>query len=180
MEGGMRVPMLARWPGVIPSATECGELASTMDIMPTFLSYVDKKPYTSNRKIDGRNISDLLEGKLGAKTPHSEFFYYRRHQLQAVRSGSWKLHLPLDRSFPVWSTYEQTGNGRSGKLVNLATDQREQTDLSEQHPEIVARLTQSATSMKNELGHESQSGNQQRKALDVQNPTPRVLLQTSN
>jgi len=48
-----------------------------------------------DRKIDGLDIRPLLTGAPGAKSPH-EVYYYYLDQLQAVRSGPWKLFLPLD------------------------------------------------------------------------------------
>ncbi len=175
MEGGMRIPMVVRWPGVIPAGSQCDELSTTMDLLPTFLGIVDGKPYQSDRMIDGKDIGGLLRGVEGAKSPHEVFYYYRRHQLQAVRSGHWKLHLPLERSFPVWSSYDRQGPGRKGKLVHLRRDPQEMIDVSDDNPGIVRKLLGLASDAKSRLGHEGAKGSEQRPVLDVENPTPRVL-----
>jgi arylsulfatase A len=55
MEGGMRVPMIARWPGRIAAGTTCSELATTMDFLPTFCGLSGAKLPT--KEIDGRDIT---------------------------------------------------------------------------------------------------------------------------
>jgi len=175
MEGGMRIPMVARWPGVIPAGAQCDELSTTMDLLPTFLGFVEGAPFRSQRTIDGKDIGVLFRGEDGAKTPHEVFYYYRRHQLQAVRSGAWKYHLPLERSFPAWDRYDKQGPGRGGKLVNLVRDQKEEHDVSDDNPGIVRQLLGLAAEAKGRLGHEGAKGAEQRPAFDVENPTPRVL-----
>lgn len=175
MEGGMRIPMVVRWPGVIPAGSQCDELSTTMDLLPTFLAFVDGQAYGSDRLIDGKNIGDLMRGVDGAGSPHEVFYYYRRHQLQAVRSGAWKLHLPLERTFPVWSSYGRQGPGRIGKLVNLTRDPQEKFDVSDDNPGIVRKLLGVASDVKSRLGHEGAKGSEQRPVLDIEKPTPRLL-----
>ena len=116
MEGGMRVPMIARWPGRIPAGGTCNELSSTMDFLPTFAAL--SGGLLSANKIDGHDITPLLTGTKGAASPYEVFYYYRRRQLQAVRWGDWKWHLPLANTFPNWTSANQKGRGRPGKLVN--------------------------------------------------------------
>ncbi len=176
MEGGMRVPMVVRWPGVIPAGAQCDEMATMMDLLPTFVSLVEGAPYRSQRPIDGKDIGALLRGESGAKTPYEVFFYYRRHQLQAVRSGPWKYHLPLERTFPVWSSYGRQGPGRGAKLVHLIDDVQEKRDVSAAHPDVVRRMLALAAEAKVRLGHEGTKGSEQRPVKDVENPTPRLLV----
>ena len=63
MEGGMRVPMIARWPGRIPAGGTCNELSSTMDFLPTFAAL--SGGLLSANKIDGHDITPLLTGTKG-------------------------------------------------------------------------------------------------------------------
>ena len=83
MEGGMRVPMLARWSERIPAGTTCDAMTSTMDYLPTFARLSGGQ--LSKNKIDGHDITPLLTGVKGAQSPYEVFYYYRRRQLQAVR-----------------------------------------------------------------------------------------------
>ena len=91
----MRVPAIVRWPGRVPAGTTCDQLTTLMDFLPTFAALAGGT--LPQRTIDGRNIWPLLSGQANAGTPHDAFFYYQGDQLQAVRSGPWKLYLALSR-----------------------------------------------------------------------------------
>ena len=93
-EGGVRVPCIMRWPGKIPAGTATNEFAATIDVLPTIAKLVGAK-LPGDRIIDGRDIWPIMSGQPGAKSPHEAFFYYRLNELQAVRSGPWKLRLPI-------------------------------------------------------------------------------------
>lgn len=170
MEGGMRVPMIARWPNRFPAGQTVDQLASTMDFLPTLAALTNSE--LPSRKLDGHDISRLLSGEPEAKSPYEVFYYYRRRQLQAVRWGDWKLHLPLNATFPNWTTPTKTSRGRPAKLINLTTDLQEENDVSEEHPQVLARLHEYARQAISTLGNESASGSEQRPAFDIANPMP--------
>ncbi len=172
VEGGMRVPMIARWPGRIPAASVCRELATTMDILPTFCHLSGAA--LPERIIDGFNITDLLTARPGTKSPYSVFYYYRRRQLQAVRSGNWKYHLPLDATHPRWTSPQPTGPGRTSKLVNLNQDLQEQKDVGDQHSQTLQRLQQLAAEAMKRLGNDDQPGTEQRAPLTLESGQPMV------
>ena len=65
-----------------------------MDLLPTFAKLAGTSA-AGDRIIDGKDIVPILRGDDGARSPHEAFYYYQRGQLQAVRSGRWKLYLPL-------------------------------------------------------------------------------------
>jgi arylsulfatase A-like enzyme len=94
-EGGQRVPCIMRWPVRIPAGTICGELCTTMDLLPTFARLAGTEP-PKDRVIDGYDIWPLMVGDIEAESPYEAFYYYYVGQLQAVRSDRWKLHLPLE------------------------------------------------------------------------------------
>lgn len=121
-EGGMREPTLAWWPGTIPADSTCDEISCVMDLLPTFASLAGGK-VPDDRVIDGKDISPLLLGKEGATSPHDAFYYFSRNELQAVRSGDWKLH-------------------RKNRLYNLRDDIGEQTNVAKENPEVVKRLSE--------------------------------------
>ena len=132
-EGGMREPTLAWWPGRIPAGSACDEVATAMDLLPTFAALSGGR-VPEDRTIDGRDISDLLLGRAGAKSPHNAFYYYFRHELQAVRSGKWKLF------------------AKDGALYDLDADIGETSDVSAQHPEVVSRLSKLLAEARADLG----------------------------
>jgi len=120
-EGGVREPTIAWWPGTVPAGSVCKEIASTMDLLPTFAKWAGGK-VPDDRVIDGRDVGDLFLGKPGAKTPHDRFFYHQADKLRAVRSGPWKLF-------------------RNGPLYNLENDLGEKKNVAAKHPNVVKRLT---------------------------------------
>ncbi|HPA19022.1 MAG TPA: sulfatase [Verrucomicrobiae bacterium] len=122
-EGGMRVPCVMWGPGQIPAGSVCNEVASTIDLLPTFGAMAGAPP-PRDRVIDGRDIRALLFGEVGARSPHEAFFFHDGNGvLRAVRSGRWKLHVSPKQA-----------------LYDLGTEIGEQADDSAAHPEVVARL----------------------------------------
>jgi arylsulfatase A-like enzyme len=169
-EGAMRVPMIARWPGKIPTGGTCGEVASLIDLLPTLAHLAGGAP-PSDRVIDGRDIWPLLSGQPSARSPHEAFYYYFGDQLQAVRSGPYKLYLPL--ATPAGPPAQQTP--RAARLYDLNCDLQEAKNLAADKPEVVARLTALANRARHDLGDNDQQGAGQRPAAKIAHPTPRVL-----
>ncbi|MHC4543747.1 MAG: sulfatase-like hydrolase/transferase [Planctomycetota bacterium] len=122
-EGGMREPCIARWPGKIPAGRVCGEICGTIDLLPTFAKLAEGE-VPPDRVIDGKDIWPLMSGKPGAKSPHKTYFYYRGNNLEAVRSGRWKLR-----------------RRKKAELYDLNADISEKNNLVDKHPEVVKRLT---------------------------------------
>ena len=154
-EGGLRVPCIMRWPGKIPSGIVCGEIATSMDILPTFANLINAP--LPEKQIDGKDIWPLISNQTGAVSPHEAFFYYDVWKLDAVRSGRWKLHLPRK----YYTVVEPGSGGMPGpsnwsyinlSLFDLENDIGEQHDLSFEHPEIVDRLLAYAQKARLELG----------------------------
>lgn len=170
-EGGMRVPCLMRWPGIIPAGTTCSQLASTLDLLPT-LSSLAGASVPNDRKIDGLNITDLILAKEGAQTPRTSLFYYHTTQLQAVRSGKWKLVLPRKVRFDGWSGKKED---TSLELYDLSVDPGESTDIAAKHPAVVERLRKLAQQAQEELGDGPKEGSGQRPAGWVKEASPRLL-----
>lgn len=158
-EGGTRVPMVAKWPGHIPAGCIQDETAMTIDILPT-IARITQAPLP-NHPIDGLDILDLLSCKTGAKCPHDVFYhYYRQGELQAIRSGPWKLILPHDAYCIV---PDQPGSGgKPGKsqtrkitepeLYDLRNDLAETTNLANDRPELLNQLLALAEKGRKELG----------------------------
>ena len=154
-EGGMRVPCVMRWPGTIPAGSECDQVATAMDFLPSFARLAGQAP-PQDRMIDGKDIVPLLLGNADAVSPHDALYYYRVDELQAVRKGDWKLHL------------------QSGELYNLRDDVGETTDISARHPDIVADLRESAEACRRDLGDSLTGavGENRRPCGRVDNPKP--------
>lgn len=169
-EGGMRVPCIVRWPGRVPAGTVCDELATSMDLMPTFARLSGVKP-PQDRILDGKDIWPLFAGQAGAVTPHEAFFYYQFEQLQAVRSGPWKLFLPLERQRTTIATPPKIVNSPA-RLYDVVKDPAESTDVAAQNPDVVARLQRLAEGAREDIGDLDRPGKGQRPAGWVMNPQP--------
>lgn len=158
-EGAFRVPCLIWWPGRIPAGTVCEELSSTMDLYPTFVKLAGGTADAVKR--DGHDIRPLLFGEKGAKSPWEVFAYYELDQLQAVRSGPWKLFLPLG-NFAKHPHFKKNDREREPLLFNVVEDVDTSDNVASTHPEIVARLTALAQKVRADLGDSGKTGSGQR------------------
>ncbi|MEA1950327.1 MAG: sulfatase, partial [Planctomycetota bacterium] len=169
-EGAFRVPAIFWWPGTIPADRTCDELATIMDLLPTCAGLAERKkgsgpiyaqhppgrsgkldltPFPA-RTIDGRDIRPLLLGEEGARSPHKAFYYYFGDQLQAVRSGKWKLFLPL--AHPRRHPHHRCQGPSPAMLFDLVADVGSRHNVAESHPDIVARLSKLAETARADLG----------------------------
>jgi arylsulfatase len=177
-EGGVRMPCLMKWPGRIPAGRVCHEVCTTMDLLPTIASRIGGR--LPEQAIDGKDIWPLLSGQEGAKSPHEAFYYFADSELQAVRSGDWKLHLPhrylvvngapgkdgkpagFDKLTPesldkhglegVASRHGYRVEKGGLELYNLRDDIGETKNVAGQHAEVVKRLEALAEKARGELG----------------------------
>ncbi len=148
LEGGMREPTVVRWPGKIPAGKPNDELMTTMDLLPTFAKLAGADVPT-DRIIDGKDIWPTLISE--APTPHEAFFYHRANELQAVRSGQWKLH---------------ASKGKPTQLYDLENDIGEKVNLIESNPEVAQRLEWHMQAFAKDIADNS------RPAAFVDNPRP--------
>ncbi len=173
LEGGMRVPCVVRWPGKIPSGVSSSEMTTTMDLLPTFCALAGITP-PQDRMIDGKNIWPILKGVPGAVTPHKVFYYYQREQLQAVRSGEWKLYLARD---DYLLHIHKPGSRKSQyELYNVVDDISETENVAETFPEKVKELAKYARQARRDLGDMDNPGENQRTAGMVVMPKPLVKI----
>ena len=132
-EGGVRVPTIVRWPGVIPAGSETSKVSSHMDFLPTFAKLVQAE-LPANRVLDGVDLWPIISGLHPDAAPRTVFHYFRGHELQAIRSGAWKLHL------------------KSGELYNLESDIGEADNLASTNSNVVIQLQDLAAEMDADLG----------------------------
>jgi arylsulfatase A-like enzyme len=155
-EGGVREPCIMRWPGKVPPGRVLDTPAMTIDMFPTFAKLIGAE--LPKHPIDGKDIGPLVFGKPGATSPQEAYYFYWNRELQAVRSGKWKLHFPHE--------YRHVGEkrGADGKaggqstakiglaLYDLEVDVGETTNVAEKHPDVVGRLKALAEKERDELG----------------------------
>ncbi len=145
LEGGMRVPTIAWWPGKIPAGTASDAITGMFDILPTFAALAEAK-LPADRKLDGANIWPHLAGTPGAKPAHETFYYYWGLRLNAVRHGDWKLQIAMGNKAGAGDEKFQP------KLYNLRTDIGEANDVAAANPGIVVKLQALIAATKDDLG----------------------------
>lgn len=124
-EGGIRVPMIARWSGLIPPGQVSATVWAHWDLLPTL---ADLAHAQAPGNLDGVSMVGALRGEPGSG---ERFLYWElpgRGFHQAVRDGDWKAL--------------RTGLRGDLELYNLARDPGEQHDVAAEHPEVVARMEQ--------------------------------------
>ncbi|MAT78220.1 Cerebroside-sulfatase [Candidatus Poribacteria bacterium] len=141
-EGGQRVPCLMRWPSQIPAGTVSNGLVSAIDLCPTLVKLAGGQ-VPQDRIIDGEDISSLMRNEEEATSPRDTFFYYRLHNLMAIRSGKWKLHA---------YTVGQSGLEPCNELYDLETDIGETANLYDHYPQVVAELESKLDACRQDLG----------------------------
>ena len=146
LEGGMRVPMIMRWPNRVPKGRVSDEMVTALDLTPTLLAMVGATEMIDG--IDGRDMSGLMLGRRDAALPVKPFYYFGGREVRAVRQGRWKLQLQhVDAQTP---DPEGIGNGgvrgqvmkadRPLALYDLTADPGETNDLSTRFPDRVKAM----------------------------------------
>jgi len=121
-EGGIRVPMIARWPGHIEPGTVTDHQSGFWDFLPTFAGLVGMQ---APGDTDGLSLLPTLYGNAEEQQKH-EYLYWEYHGRQAVRMGDWKA--------------QRHGVGEPIELYDLANDISEQRNVAAENADVVARI----------------------------------------
>jgi arylsulfatase A len=163
-EAGIRVPGIARWPGVIKPGSESSQPVIGTDLLPTFCAVAGIDP-PSDRKLDGTDLTPLLQDRsIERTTPLYWHFYRAKSDVKvAMRDGPWKLLARLDgplinrgaditaEEIKAQKTAELTGF----ELYHLGNDIAESTDLKDAEPERFAAMRKRMTKLYREVRAES-------------------------
>src|SRR5262249_33736985 len=128
-EGGVRSPLLVRWPGHIAPGTKVSPIAGAIDLLPT-LAELAGVTVASQKPLDGRSLAPLLLGKETA-WPDRMLFSHWNGQV-SVRTQQYRLD-------------------NTGKLYDLSVDPGQTRDLASQQPAVAARLSQAVAAWKKDL-----------------------------
>ncbi len=131
-EGGIRVPMIARWPGKIEPGTESDHISAFWDVLPTITEITGTGTPTD---IDGISFLPTLLGNPSEQKKH-EYLYWEYSGKQAVRMGDWKAYRP--------------DLGEQIELYDLSTDIGEKNDVASANPEVAAKIAQILKSARTE------------------------------
>ncbi|MGH9673261.1 MAG: sulfatase [Bryobacteraceae bacterium] len=130
-QGGIRVPLIVRWPGVTPAGAVCDEPVISNDFFPTIAAITGAKDHGGH---DGLSLMPLLD-KSASRLPREELYFHYPHYYEttspvsAVRERNWKL-------------IEYFEDQRA-ELYDLGADPGESRELSGRHPDIAKRLRES-------------------------------------
>lgn len=135
LEGGIRVPFVACWPGKLPAGVVYNEPVISLDLLPTALALAGAPP--PEKPLDGINLIPYLTGANKA-TPHERLFWRTGGGVRwAVREGRYKL---------LRST-----NTEKSQLFDITTDIGEEQDLAAEKPDVVKRLSAAFEAWNTEL-----------------------------
>ena len=128
-EGGIREPLIVRWPRVVKTGTTCDVPVTSVDYFPTVCE-ASGVPLPKDRPIDGESIMPLLKGT-GSLRRDAIFWHFPHYRggivpYSIIRAGDWKLLKRYD--------------GKTWELFNLKDDLSETTDLADREPDVVKRL----------------------------------------
>jgi arylsulfatase A len=137
-EGGQRVPMILRGPGV-PAGTVSDQLTSTLDVLPT-IAAITSSSLPTGKKIDGLDCTGLWHGT-NDRSPREEFLYYSSHGVvEGLRQGQWKLLVKTTKGDGKTKKKASPAEREELLLFDLSTDLGEQKNLASEQGEIVSRL----------------------------------------
>ncbi len=149
-EGGIRVPLIVKWPGVTPTGRVVNEPVISTDLYPTCLAAAGLPP-RRNQHLDGVNLQPLFsnDGRLAPRSLYWHFPHYNDHPSSVpssvIRQGPWKLI----------QTYDPEGV----ELYNLNDDLSETTNLATQNPAKMRELLRELTAWQDEVRAEKMTPN---------------------
>ena len=136
LEGGIRVPMIARWPGKIEAGSTSDHVSALWDVLPTLTELTGGE---APADIDGISLLPTLLGKKGQQQQHEYLYWEYSRRMQAVRLGDWKgVRLAPNQDI---------------ELYNLKDDIGESRNLAQDHPDIVGRIAQIMKTGRTESEH---------------------------
>jgi len=126
-EGGIRVPMIARWPGRIEPNTQTDHISAFWDVLPTICEIANIEP---PKNIDGISFVPAMLGKKQKKHKYLYWEFHKKGGKQALRMGKWKavrLGASSNPNAPL-------------ELYDINTDIGEKNNIAANHPDIIAKI----------------------------------------
>ena len=162
-EGGVRVPLVIRWPGHTDPGSTTDHLMTTVDFFPTFLELLDDADAPDD--LDGESFLDVLKGR-ASRTERTLYWHYPHYHVGsgmvpagAIRRGKYKLI--------EWFEGTVAGSGREYELFDLAEDISESRDLTGSRPEIAEQLRADLEAWRGRVGAQMPIPNPQQRQAPI-------------
>ncbi|WP_299099063.1 sulfatase [uncultured Alistipes sp.] len=136
-EGGIREPMIVRWPGVVEPGSRCDKYLIIEDFYPTILEMAGIDDYEVRQEIDGISFVPLLKGT-GDPSRHRSLYWNYPHMREAGGGPGISMTTTIRRDNWKLIYYYETGKK---ELFDIPNDISEKHDLAAEHPEIVKKLS---------------------------------------
>lgn len=149
-EGGIRVPLLVKWPGAVAPGSVCSEPVCSIDYFPTLMEILGQTAHSATGGPDGVSLVPLLK-QTGSLQRDALYWHYPHYSNQggrpggAIREGDWKL-------------IEFYENGRR-ELFNVKSNPNESNNVSDKHPDRVAALAAKLDAWRKKLDAQNMSTN---------------------
>ena len=127
-EGGIRCPLLVRWPGKVEAVSTSNHISAHWDLFPTFCELAGINPPEG---LDGISFLPTLLGKEQEKHEHLYWEFYEGGGKRAVRIGKWKA---------VQNQVNRKGKDAPIEIYDLESDRAETSDLAAHNSELIARI----------------------------------------
>lgn len=127
-EGGIKTPLIVKWPGIIKKGSTSDHISAFWDLLPTFAEIIGEKV---PQDVDGISFLPTLKGESNQRT--HEYLYWEFHELggrQAIRKGDWKAVKYGVKNNPYAAM----------ELYNLKEDPSESQNIADRHPDIVQEM----------------------------------------
>lgn len=132
-DGGMRVPCITWWPGIIPAGTVNNALGTSMDLFATAVDLAGGK-LPRDRAFDGVSLISLLRG--GTTPVREVVYFYRGTELRALRHGPWKAHFVTQEPY----TGQSPEYHDPPLLYHLDRDPSEVFNVAAENPEALSEI----------------------------------------
>jgi arylsulfatase A-like enzyme len=164
-EGGIRVPLLVRWPGVVTPGSTCDIPVINVDLFPTFAEIAGAEP-PGRAERDGASLVPLLKGQPGLErtaifwhfpgyldspVPRGRDPVFRTRPVTVIRKGDWKLHL-YHEEWQLDGGRERIPTNRAVELYHMVRDPGEEHDLAASHPRERDELLDDLLAWMNRVG----------------------------
>jgi len=158
-DGGVKVPAIMKWYGVVPEGQIQQNPAMSIDLLPTIASFTGAT--LPSRYIDGKDISKMLRDKTETSPQEAYFIYYNRNELQAIVMGEWKLYLPHQyRSIAPYQEFRDDGipikyamhDLEQMELYHIPTDPSEKINVIDENPQVLEKFLKLAEKAREDMG----------------------------